>query len=95
MKCKEFKEKHLLTITVLIAVIAICAGVLTYKNYKDYERLKKNKYNMAFFEVVDYMENVETYLAKSLITKEAERQKLTFRETSPSYKNKHNNKSHH
>lgn len=72
MKCKEFKEKHLLTITVLIAVIAICAGVLAYKNHKDYERLKKNKYNMAFFEVVDYMENVETYLAKSLITKEAE-----------------------
>lgn len=71
MKCKEFKEKHLLTITILIAVIAICAGVIAYKNYRDYENFKNNKYNMAFFEVVDYMEDVETYLAKSTITKDA------------------------
>ena len=34
MNCKEFKEKHLLTVTVLIAVIAICASVLAYRNYK-------------------------------------------------------------
>ena len=71
MKCKEFKEKHLLTITILIAVIAICAGVIAYKNYRDYKNFKNNKYNMAFFEVVDYMEDVETYLAKSTITKDA------------------------
>ena len=40
---------------------------------------------MAFFEVVDYMENVESYLAKSLITKEAasssENLILVWRET--------------
>lgn len=71
MKWKELKEKHLLTITILIATIAICACALAYKNYIDYANIKKNKYNMAFFELVDYMENVETYLAKSLITKEA------------------------
>ena len=71
MKWKEFKEKHLLTITILIIIIAICASMLAYKNYKDYTTFKKNKYNMAFFEVVDYMDNVENYLAKSLITKEA------------------------
>ena len=71
MKCKEFKEKHLLTITILIAVIAICAGIIAYKNYRDYKNFKNNKYNMAFFEVVDYMEDVETYLAKSTITKDA------------------------
>ena len=71
MTCKEFKEKHLLTITILILVIAICAGVLAYKNYKEYTNIKKNKYNMAFFETVDYVENIENYLAKSLITKES------------------------
>lgn len=71
MNCKEFKEKHLLTVTVLIAVIAICASALAYRNYKEYENVKKNKYNMAFFEVVDYAENIETYLAKATITKDA------------------------
>ena len=44
MKWKEFKEKHLLTITIFIAVVAICAGVIAYKNYTDYEKFKKNKY---------------------------------------------------
>lgn len=71
MDYKKFKEKHLCTITVLIGVIALCASVIAYKNYKDYKNTKNNKYNMAFFEVVDYMNNVEVYLAKSLITKEA------------------------
>ena len=85
MNFKKIKEKYLCTITVILAVIAICAIVLAYKNYKDYETIKKNKYNMAFFEVVDYMENVESYLAKSLITKEAaassENLILVWRET--------------
>lgn len=85
MNWKKFKEKHLCTITIFIFIIAICAIIIAYKNYKDYETIKKNKYNMAFFEVVDYMENVESYLAKSLITKEAaassENLILVWRET--------------
>ena len=85
MSLKEFKEKHLCTVTIIIAVLGIVAAVLAYKNYNDYEIVKKNKYNMAFFEVVDYMENVESYLAKSLITKEAaassENLILVWRET--------------
>ena len=85
MNWKKFKEKYLCTITIIIVVIATCAILIAYKNYKDYEIMKKNKYNMAFFEVVDYMENVESYLAKSLITKEAaassENLILVWRET--------------
>ena len=85
MDWKEFKEKHLYTFFIIALVLAICSSILAYKNYKDYETMKKNKYNMAFFEVVDYMENVESYLAKSLITKEAasssENLILVWRET--------------
>ena len=71
MNFKKFKEKYFCTIVTIISIITICAIIIACKNYKEYETLKKNKYNMAFFEVVDYMENVESYLAKSLITKEA------------------------
>lgn len=67
----KIERKHLWTITVIMTVIAICAGVLAYKINRDYCNFKKNKYNMAFFEVVDYMEDVENYLAKCLITKDA------------------------
>lgn len=85
MNWKDFKEKHLFVITIMLVVITICAIIMAYQNFKKYEIVKKNKYNMAFFEVVDYMENVESYLAKSLITKEAlassENLILVWRET--------------
>lgn len=71
MKEKIRKEKYFLICAVILAVIAICAGVLAYQYHKNYRIAQNNKDNMAFFEVVDYMENVESYLAKSLITKEA------------------------
>ena len=85
MNWKDFKEKHLCVIAIILGVITICAIIMAYQNFKKYEIVKKNKYNMAFFEVVDYMENVESYLAKSLITKEAlassENLILVWRET--------------
>ena len=71
MTIKKFNEKYLCAITIILAVIAVCAIIIACKNYKEYQIVKKNKYNMAFFEAVDYIENVESYLAKSLITKEA------------------------
>ena len=33
---------------------------------RDFRQASENSYNMAFFELVDYVQNVETYLAKSL-----------------------------
>ncbi|MBO6243358.1 MAG: germination protein YpeB, partial [Clostridia bacterium] len=35
---------------------------------REYRQASENSYNMAFFELVDYVQNVETYLAKSLIS---------------------------
>ena len=40
MNIKELKEKHLCTITIFILVIAICAIIIAYKNYRDYENVK-------------------------------------------------------
>ena len=44
----------------LIAVIV--------NNNKEAKTASENTYNMAFYQVVDYVQNVETYLAKSLIS---------------------------
>ena len=71
MEERAGKTKWVLICAVIFAVLAICAGALAYKYHKDFRIAQNNKDNMAFFEVVDYMENVESYLAKSLITKEA------------------------
>lgn len=54
-----------------IIILAIIAGILGYKLYQEHKAYTvstENAYNMAFFELVDYTQNVKTYLAKSLIS---------------------------
>ena len=51
----------------LVTVIAVL-GLYTYKRERQFRQTAENNYNMAFFELVSYVENVETYLAKSLIS---------------------------
>ena len=64
----RLKDRHMLTIIVtLIAIIAILAMVFN-KKQTEYRQASENQYNMAFNELVDYVQNDETYLAKSLIS---------------------------
>ena len=58
-------------ITFIIMPLIILALILAYKLYEKnrvYKTSTENHYNMAFYELVDYVQNVKTYLAKSLIT---------------------------
>ena len=58
-----------------IAILLIIIGILGYSLYsknKQYQIVKENDYNMAFYEVVDYVQNVKTYLAKAMLSKSAE-----------------------
>ncbi len=64
----RLQDRQMLSLVVtLVAVIAIL-GIYTYKRERDYRQMTENEYNMAFFELVDYVQNVEVYLAKSLIS---------------------------
>ena len=59
----------------LIAILIIIIGILGYNLYNknnQYKIVKENDYNMAFYEVVDYVQNVKTYLAKAMVSKSAE-----------------------
>ena len=61
--------------TVVTVIALILAAVLRYNLFmknRAYATTKENEYNMAFYEVVDYIQNVKTYLAKSMISKSAE-----------------------
>ena len=64
----RLRDRHMLTIVVTLFTVIILFGVYTYKREKDFRQMTENEYNMAFFELVNYVENVETYLAKSLIS---------------------------
>lgn len=58
-----------------IVILLIVIGVLGY-NLKEqrasYAITKENDYNKAFYEVVEYVQNLKTYLAKAMISKTAE-----------------------
>lgn len=64
----RLKDRHMLTLVVTLVTIIVALGLYTYKRERDYHQMTENDYNMAFFELVDYVQNVETYLAKSLIS---------------------------
>ena len=75
-KMKEFgnfvrsKRLNILAVALLIAFIVLV--FYSYKNQKKYRQAIENNYNMAFFQLVDYVQNVEVYLAKSTISNTAE-----------------------
>lgn len=64
----EFKKSYLISLIVAFAVITVCLIAVIINNKKDTRLASENNYNMAFYELVDYVQNVETYLAKSLIS---------------------------
>ena len=64
----RLQDRHMLSIIVVLFAIIIGMGVWIYKKQVDYRQASENGYNMAFFELVDYVQNVETYLAKSIIS---------------------------
>lgn len=68
----RLKDRHMLSIIVVLVAALIILGLYTYKKQIEYRQASENSYNMAFFELVDYVQNVETYLAKSLISSSSE-----------------------
>lgn len=64
----RLKDRHMLTLVVTLVVIIAVLGLYTYKRERNFRQTAENEYNMAFFELVDYVQNIETYLAKSLIS---------------------------
>lgn len=70
----RLKDRHMLTIAVIALILLIALiilGIYTYQKQREYREVAQNDYNMAFYELVNYMEEVETYLAKSTITSTA------------------------
>ena len=64
----RLRDRHMLTLVVTLVTIIVVLGLYTYKKQRDFRQMSENSYNMAFFELVSYVENVETYLAKALIS---------------------------
>ena len=64
----RLKKGNMFSIIVGLLIVVAILGFILYKKQREYRQASENSYNAAFFELVDYVQNVETYLAKSLIS---------------------------
>ncbi len=75
-KLQDWKERlkkgHMLSVICVLLIIVVALGIILYQKQREYRQASENSYNMAFYELVDYVQNVETYLAKSLISSTSE-----------------------
>ena len=62
------KRKIITFIIMALIILSLILGYNLYERSRAYNVATENNYNMAFYELVDYVQNVKTYLAKSLIT---------------------------
>ena len=65
---QRLKKGHMLSVIGVFLLIIIALGIILYQKEVEAKQTSENTYNMAFYELVDYVGNVETYLAKSLIS---------------------------
>ena len=76
---KNNAKKYLIIalVIILLAIIVYLAYSLN-KNKKQYKLASENVYNNNFYELVDYVKNVESYLAKSTISTNSEYEARTL-----------------
>ena len=54
-------------IIVAILLLSLLVGFIIYQNEK-YIQVSETDYNQSLYELINYVQNVETYLAKSVIS---------------------------
>ena len=79
MNCKT-KNRLLIVALILLIAISVAAGYYAYSNNKKYSILQQNEYNEAFGSLVNYVNNVESLLAKATISRSAENSAETLTE---------------
>lgn len=64
----RLKKGHMLSVICVLLIIVAVLGIMLYQKQREYRQASENNYNRSFYELVDYIQNVETYLAKSMIS---------------------------
>lgn len=68
----NLKKNYIYGIIILMIIAIVALGIFLYRQNTKYTIATENQYNLAFYEVVDYINNVENYLAKSIVSSSAE-----------------------
>lgn len=75
---KNIKKYFIIVVIIILITIIIYLVYSLNKNKRDYKLASENKYNSNFYELVDYVKNVEAYLAKSTISTNSEYEARTL-----------------
>ena len=68
----NLKNKFLIIAIILISAVALAIWYYAYQENENYKLLQTNDYNESFSNLVNYMNSVESLLAKSLISRSPE-----------------------
>lgn len=69
---RTMKKNYMYGITIVLVIAIVVMGVMLYNQRNKYAITTENTYNLALYELVDYINDVENYLAKSMISSSAE-----------------------
>lgn len=69
---KTMKKNYMYGVAIVLIIAIVIMSILWYKQKNEYIIATENSYNLAFYELIDYISDVENYLAKSMITTSSE-----------------------
>ena len=75
---KNIKKYFIIGLVIILIAVIVYLAYSLNKNKKKYKLASENLYNSNFYELVDYVKNVESYLAKSTISSNSEYEARTL-----------------
>lgn len=65
---KDLTKNYLSAFTIVLLLVIAVLGITVYSKNEELIRTNENAYNMAFYQLVDEVKDVEAYLAKTQVT---------------------------
>lgn len=75
---KTMKKNYMYGIAIVLIIALIVLGIMLYNQRNKYAIATENTYNLAFYELINYINDVENFLAKSMISSSAEQSSETL-----------------
>jgi len=64
---KRLSDRHMYSIVITVIGVIVVWGMYQLKSEMEFHQKAENQYNRAFFETVEYTQNVQTLMAKAMI----------------------------
>ena len=69
---KTMKKNYMYGVAIILIIALLIMGWLFFNQRNKYVIATENTYNLAFYELIDYISDMENYLAKSMISSSSE-----------------------